>query len=134
MQISKLIAALLLLSTPFAFAEDAPTCVLNGKELTNAEEIIQGVAAQPTCWEAARLSRACGWGTSIDLQFTAPAFEKCEAAFEASKPKDTDRALLTAMGDRCTERYSQEQGTMYRSMNAYCHLAALEWMVNNFTE
>lgn len=132
MPIYTILLTMLILFAQIAFAEEAPLCAINGKELATAEDIIQGVTDQPTCWEAAKLARNCGWGSSIDLQFTAPAFDKCGAAFEASQPKASDRALLTSMQSRCDEEYSQEPGTMYRSMNAYCQLAALEWMVNNF--
>lgn len=133
-QVATILITFLILFAQIAFADEASLCALNGKELTNGEEIVSGVAAQETCWESVKLAKNCSWGSSFDLQITAPAVEKCEAELNASNPKASDLALLTSMQDRCTERYSKEQGTMYISMNAYCQLSALEWMVNNFVE
>jgi hypothetical protein len=30
----------------------------------------------------------------------------------------------------CNKKYEAEQGTMYLSMNAYCALSAIQWIIN----
>lgn len=122
-----LLASLAMTSNAFA-AE----CVdAAGNDISHdAEQFHAVIEAKDNCYGAAEMARACGWGSSIDVLTVDIAYGICEKELQAEKPKASDLALLKTMENRCMERYENEEGTMYRSFNAYCHLAALEWILS----
>ena len=63
---------------------------------------------------------ACAYVASIDVQFGAAVTEKCEATFlqrlSAAQRKAYDREQ-----EACTRKYIKQEGSMYRSFEAFCH-------------
>jgi hypothetical protein len=103
--------ATLLLAGPLR-AADCP--VQGGAEIADALDKAQ------TCAAALRLFEACGYGSSIDVQFGATVTKKCEADFlpklSAARRKTYDREQ-----EACTRKYIKQDGSMYRSFEAFCH-------------
>lgn len=104
---------------------------LNGNDILDKPDIIATLISQsPSCSDAAQLARSCAWGSSQDVATASAAYGVCAKQLESLNPSQKALALLTTMKDLCNERYAQQQGTIFLSMNAYCHLNALEWIVN----
>lgn len=128
------LSVLLITSAAFAGAGDVGSvgsssisqCVdANGKDIINQPEVFQDlISKQKNCDDAARLAEACGWGSSLDVSTVSLATTICENQIQANKPAKADLNLLNAMYKRCNAKYAHEQGTMYRSANAYCVLSA----------
>jgi hypothetical protein len=118
-----LIAALFLLAIP-AFAEEQ-ACPADG------EKLIASIAAQSSCYEAAKLARACAWGSSFDAHVAGAAVAVC--AKDYKKISSKDKQVLDYMGQQCSKKYEKMQGTMYISMNAFCHLTASEFWSEIYT-
>ena len=106
------LSAILMLTAP-SRAADCPVP-------RSGDEIAQALEKAPSCDAARKLFEACGYGSSIDVQFGATVTEKCEGDFlpklNASQRKAYDREQ-----DACTRKYANKEGTMYRSFEAFCH-------------
>ena len=113
-----------------AFAEG--TCVdAKGNDITNQPEVFQRLIEQSkSCYEAKQLAEACAWGSSLDVQTVGVAYGVCDKELKAQKPARSLLALESKMESICNKKYENEQGTMYRSMNAYCNLSALAWILD----
>ncbi len=106
------IGAVLLFVLP-AGAKDCPTQDLGWE----AREAAVGKA--PTCREALAVAEACAFGASGDTGLTGIVIEKCEAGFLPRLSK-AQRSAYDGGMKRCDRKYRREQGTMYRSMEAFC--------------
>lgn len=115
----KLLASLFLLLSISAFA-DSNICP------DSAEEVMTKIEEQTECYFAAKIARECAWGSSIDVQFVAAASEKC-VGFE-SKLSRSDKKIYKKLLNKCAKKYENEEGTMYRSMSAFCTLSVIELM------
>jgi hypothetical protein len=81
------------------------------------DQIVAAIERADSCWTASNLAEACAWGSLVDLQFTSAASQAC-----STSPLDADDlALRDELARACAARYDEE-GTMYRSMAAYCVL------------
>ena len=105
------LSAILVLAAP-SKAADCP--VQGGADIAKALE------KASSCDAAFKLFEACAYGSSIDVQFGATVTEKCEGdflpKFSAAQRKACDREQ-----DACTRKYLKQDGTMYRSFEAFCH-------------
>lgn len=100
-----------------------------GNDILRSPDLFQELIAQKkTCYEAVQLAESCAWGSSLDVSTAGVAYNVCLAQAKKSKPQSRDYALLRKMEARCNEKYSKMEGTLYRSMNAFCQLKAIEWL------
>ncbi|QGM96608.1 hypothetical protein [Methylocystis parvus] len=103
-------------SLHFAFALAASPAFADCADLA-AEEA--KVAAAKNCGEAYKIYEACLWGSTADVQRGGTVQEICEKGFlstlSAARKKRYDREIA-----RCEKEYRNEDGTMYRSMEAVC--------------
>jgi hypothetical protein len=94
-----------------AWAADCP--------VEGVEAIEVALKKAPTCDAAMTIFGACGYGSSIDVQFGGIVIETCEAAFlpilSASRRKAYQRAQSA-----CERKYARQSGSMYRSATSFC--------------
>lgn len=73
----------------------------------------------PSCRRAVALFELCEFGVGGDVGLGAAVTEKCEGDFlgelSAAQKRAYDRAQK-----RCARKYQNEEGTMYRSFEAFC--------------
>lgn len=124
---SVLVSGLILSASAFA-----GECVdKNGKDIFNDPDAFQTeIASKEYCFQAVDLAESCAYGSSLDVSTAGIAYDICDGELKKQNPSKEDLTLLSSMKDRCTKKYENEDGTMYRSMNAYCHLSAIEWILN----
>lgn len=110
----------------------AAECVDNeGNDIMNQPEVFQALIEKSTyCYEAVQLAEACAWGSSLDVSTAGLANNVCTQELEQQKPSDDLLQLQVTMSQKCVEKYEKEDGTMYRSMEAYCHLSVVEWILS----
>jgi hypothetical protein len=89
-------------------------CPVEGVEAIEAE-----LKKAPSCDAAMTIFSACGFGSTIDVQFGGIVIETCEAAFlpglSPSRRKVYERAQ-----NACERKYARESGSMYRSAMTFC--------------
>lgn len=126
------LAALLVSSFVFSQNSFAEGCVdSSGQDIFNQPEVFFGIIEKSeSCYEAVQMAEACAYGSSLDVSTAGVAYGICEKELQAQKPGKELTKLLSTMQTSCSEKYDKEQGTMYRSMNAFCQLSALEWVLN----
>lgn len=112
-----------------AFAKNM--CVdSRGRDIWQKPEVFQKlISEQTSCHDAAELATACAWGSSLDVSTAGIAIDICGKQLKKNQPQPNDLALMKQMEKRCDREYQDMQGTMYMSMNAYCHLEAIRWLV-----
>ncbi len=88
------------------------------------EAIRQAIASADSCQTAIAISRACAYGSSFDQQTAGIAGDRCLAEIEPLFPGD--RATLNRLQRACTEKYADQQGTMFLSFAAFCRLEVIE--------
>lgn len=113
-------AALLVLSTNvFAMNCDDDSAVVAAVEKTTS------------CYDAANIVNQCAtYGSSRDLPIVYAGYSICEKELKAQNPNAKLSSLLVTMQNACEERYEKEEGTLYRSMKAFCNLDALKWILD----
>jgi len=109
-RLSLVLSALFLLAVPASAA-----CPVQG-----VEAIEEALDKAPSCDAALKMFEACGYGASIDAMFGGKVTEKCEGVF-LSKLSSTQRKTYDREKEACTRKYAKEEGTMYRSFEAFCH-------------
>ena len=129
----KCIFVLLFAVTTSAFAAD---CVNEkGEDITSQPEVFQALIEKSTeCYQAKALAEACAYGSSIDVISAGLAYSVCEKKLNENKPAKKLTAMLTTMKKMCSDKYAKQQGTMYRSMNAYCNLTSIDWILGLASE
>ncbi len=110
----------------------AAECVdSNGQDIFTQPEVFFGIIEKSeSCYQAVEMAEACAYGSSLDVATAGAAYGICEKELNAQNPAKELTVLLTTMQTTCSEKYDKEEGTMYRSMNAFCQLSALEWVLN----
>lgn len=97
------------------------------------EEIVALInASNVYCKDAIDIATQCSFGSSRDLEIVGAAKVVCLK--EAGILSRADQKLLTAMENRCNKAYQRLPGTMYMSMNAFCHLQAVDFIRGVQTE
>lgn len=132
MKSEKMIIALtLLFASSFAAASE---CVNEqGQDISNQPEVFQAMIAKAeNCTQAADLARACAWGSSLDVATTAKAVTVCEAQLGKLEAPKKDLDLLASMRARCNAHFDKDGGTLAQSTTAFCHLSAVEFIVDLF--
>jgi hypothetical protein len=128
-----LLSAVVVFSSVSSFAAD---CVdAKGQDIYNNPEVFTAMIKNAkSCNEATEIANACAWGSSLDVSTAGAAFNVCAKELIKQSPNKKVSELLVTMRNTCTAKYAKLQGTMYRSMNAYCHLSALEWILGVATQ
>lgn len=121
-----LLLTLFFSASAFAFAAEEDCANMN------SEQIVAAIQAKRSCYEAATLARTCAWGSAIDTQFAGAAETVCAKNYKKISRKD--KQALEYMGEKCTAKYEKREGTMYISMNAFCHLTASEFWSEIYSE
>ena len=95
-----------------------PDCQIEGGpfDLDKVEKALQDA---PTCRKSLRLFSHCQMGGGSDVHAAGIITEKCEAEFLA-RLTNPQRQSYKREQDRCYRKYRSEQGSMYRSAEAYC--------------
>ena len=106
------LSAVLLLAVP-AKAQDCP---MEGSGWQGRQDAVRKA---PTCNAALKVAESCAYGATGDTGLTNIVLEKCEANFLARMSKAQRRAYDRGI-KRCDEKYRHQEGTMYRSMAAFC--------------
>jgi hypothetical protein len=101
-------------STPEPRVAYTEECPVDG---SNAEAISAAIERSTYCGQAADIAESCAFGSSIDVQFTASASEKCTVEMN-----DADELLRDSLYRGCAQRFADEGGTLGRSMVAFCSL------------
>lgn len=128
---STTIVLVLVLNLLFFSRSYSSECAVNGKDLSSDPVAFQAaIASSSTCWEAVQMAEACAWGSSLDVMTVDAAYSICENELKQNSPDAETVQILDLMKNKCTQKYSELEGTMYRSMMSYCHLDAIEWAVN----
>ena len=81
-----------------------------------------------TCHEASEIVSACSLGSSIDIFLVGSAIERCER--DMTTISKTDKTSYDYLNQRCDDKYASMEGSMYRSANAFCRLAATRFFHN----
>jgi hypothetical protein len=106
------VLAVVLLTAPLK-AQDCPT---EGSGWEGREDAVRKA---PTCNAALKVAEACAYGAGGDTGLTNIVLEKCEAGFSARMSK-AERRVYDRGIRRCDEKHRRQEGTMYRSMAAFC--------------
>ncbi|MEK2690828.1 hypothetical protein [Bdellovibrio sp. GT3] len=121
-----------LLITSMAMAKE---CVdAQGNDILNQPQAFRELIEKSNnCHEAVELARACAWGSMVDVYTAGAAYEVCHTQFSKMNPDKADSALLVSMSERCVAHHDNEGGTMAKSTTAFCHMNAIEFVVNLVT-
>jgi hypothetical protein len=121
------LAVLAVLASSAAFAAD-DRCPI---ESLSIADIKQGISDAPTCDAALKMFQKCSVGTSGDVGIGAVVTEKCEAMFEG-KLSAQQKAAYSRAKRVCDTKYAREDGTMYRSFEAFCRAQAAHKVATPF--
>ncbi len=100
-------------------------------EMPDADGVEKQIRASKSCYEAKSIAEQCGFGSSLDTQIAGAASEFCAKDFK--KITAADKKILASMKDLCTRAYSNQQGTMFISFDAFCRLNADSFMSGIYT-
>lgn len=107
----------------------------SGKDIFTQPEVFIGLIENAgSCYEAKEIAESCARGSSMDANTVSVAYGVCEKQLLEQSPSKGLTTLLDTMQNTCTKKYENKDGTMYISMNAFCHLSAIQWVLNIATE
>lgn len=104
----------LFLLAALPFAVEAAECPV---DYAKVDEV---VAAAPTCRAALDLLNRCAVGATGDVIPAGTVRERCERDFLPRLSRAAS-ARYAREQDACERKYAREEGTMYRSAEAFCH-------------
>jgi hypothetical protein len=107
------LAVVLSLAAASAQAEDCPA------KTTEMDDIIVALNEASSCDRAMKIFEACEFGASGDVGLGAVVEKKCEADFLRQLKAPQKRTYRDQLS-RCTYKYRNQSGTMYRSFSAFC--------------
>lgn len=85
----------------------------------DAREIEDMLRKASSCQRAVAVFEICQFGSSGDVGLGAAVTEKCEADF-LGKLSAAQRRAYDGEQKRCSRKYLNKSGTMYRSFEAFC--------------
>lgn len=124
---SVVVLAVLVSSAAFAADDRCPI------ESLSIADIKQGISDAPTCDAALKMFQKCSVGTSGDIGIGAVVTEKCEALFDG-KLSAQQKAAYSRAKQICETKYAKEDGTMYRSFEAFCRAQAAHKAATPFVQ
>lgn len=92
------------------------------------EKVAELATNAGSCWEASEVVEACALGASGDVFTVGAAIGRCEKDIPAMSRKD--KKNYSYLKEKCNAKYDKMDGTMYRSMNAFCHLSVAKLYVD----
>lgn len=102
-----------------------------GEDIFNQPDIFQAmIEKSASCSQAKELAEACAYGSSLDVSTAGLAYNVCSKELSKQKPSKQLNSMLKSMVSLCNKKYANEQGTMYRSFNAFCNLESVNWILN----
>jgi len=111
-----LISALILSSAAYTM-EQCPVEFPSENYLENVGKLI---TESDSCYSASEIADACALGAGGDVYTAGQAVSRCERDMPVMSKADA--SMYSTLNDKCTEKYSTMEGSMYRSMEAFCHL------------
>lgn len=88
------------------------------------EKVSNIISSSSSCYDASQIASACALGASGDVITVSAAIARCEKDLPVLSNEDAN--LYKKLNDKCDEKYSKLPGTLYLSMNAFCHLKVTE--------
>ncbi|MGZ3807860.1 MAG: hypothetical protein ACXVCE_07225, partial [Bacteriovorax sp.] len=79
------------------------------------------ITQSASCYEASEVASACALGASGDVYTVGAAVARCEK--DMPKMSEKDAATYSYLNEKCNDKYASMEGTLYMSMNAFCHLS-----------
>jgi len=86
------------------------------RDLADIRELLN---KEPSCQGAVALLEICEFGSSGDVSLGAAVTKKCEDDFLSKLSKVRTR-IYDRKQKRCSQKYWNKAGTMYRSFEAFC--------------
>ena len=114
------LVVLLAMTFPATVFPTAPLAAADCPVERSGDAISGAIEKAPSCDAGLKVFEACAYVASIDVQFGATVTEKCEAAF-LSKLNPAQRKTYDREQEACTRKYIKQDGSMYRSFEAFCH-------------
>lgn len=112
-----------------------PACSFNGVDISADDAaIVAAIGAQEFCFQAVVFAEKCGSNQGGDIRFINAAISKCEARLRTLTPSQTDLNNLSNLKVACNRKWHGREGTQYQSINGFCKLRALSWMMNLLDE
>lgn len=87
--------------------------------------IVTEIRQASGCRQASHIARQCASGAGGDVRLTAIVAEICEKAFLPSLDR-RGRAIYAQQRAACRGKYRHEDGTLYRSFEAFCEARVSE--------
>ena len=119
---SVLLAISIAAGTAQVISQDAPKKDAASKEecpTLDHKEIEELLGQAPSCQRALALFEICQFGASGDVSLGAIVTHKCEGDFLV-KLNGTQRRAYQREQQHCQRKYSKQDGSMYRSFEAFC--------------
>lgn len=113
-----LLVAFLALFTMSVFAVDQ--CPVEFGTENYLEKVAEVITDADSCYTASDLADACALGASGDVYTVGAAITRCEK--EMPIMSKADAKIYKTLKSKCEKKYSKLEGSMYISMNAFCHL------------
>lgn len=85
----------------------------------DGEKILELLDQAPTCEKSLALFQACSYGAGGDVGLSEVVISKCEGDF-LTKLSISQRQAYDRQQKRCSLKYRNESGSMYRSFEAFC--------------
>jgi hypothetical protein len=83
------------------------------------DNILDLLDQAPTCEKSSALFQVCSYGAGGDVALSQVVIRKCEGDF-LTKLSKSQRQSYDRQQKRCSLKYRNESGTMYRSFEAFC--------------
>jgi hypothetical protein len=123
------LSILALFAPSLATAADAE-CPVRSLDIEEIETAIQDA---PTCDASLAIFQRCGTGATGDTGLSDVVIGKCEAVFEG-KLSPTQKHAYDRAKTICDKKYEKEDGTMYRSFEAFCRAKAAANVAKQFSK
>ncbi len=101
-----------------AFSMDSCPVNFSDSDFTGKVSVLATKSA--SCSEASEIVKACALGNSQDIQTVQAAISRCN---KGVKLNATDKQIYTYLNNKCSDKFDSLEGTMYRSMSAFCNLS-----------
>lgn len=98
----------------------------------SGDVIAEALQKAPSCDAALKLFEACAYISSIDSMFGGIVTDKCEGDF-LTKLSASQRKIYDREKEACARKYSDKEGTMYRSFEAFCVSKLANTYAHKFT-
>lgn len=116
------ILSLIAILFSFSISSYALECPTN-----DLDKVAQLAMKASSCYEASEIVNACALGASGDVFTVSAAIARCEKDIPTMSKKDAQ--TYSYLNQKCNDKYESMSGTLYMSMNAFCHLSVTRLFV-----